>query len=62
MNSDDKLLRNIKFLEEVKRAALDHKDMPVPYDRPELMQSQMFAVGVVQVLVSLGYRIEKDEK
>jgi hypothetical protein len=61
VRSDSKLLRDIKFLEEVKRAALDQKDLEPPYDRPELMQSMMFAVGVVQVLVSRGYKIEKDE-
>ncbi len=58
---DDKLLRSEKFLDEVRRAALDHKDIAVPYDRAELYQCQMFVLGVVRVLVSRGYKIEKDD-
>jgi hypothetical protein len=61
-SSDDKLLRNLKFLEQVKRAALDNKDVPPPYDRSDLYQTQMFTLGVVQVLMSRGYTIEKKDE
>jgi len=62
MSELDKLLRDIKFLSEVKDRALQQMDLPVPYGRPDLYQSQMFAIGVVNVLISKGYKIEKQNK
>lgn len=59
---DKKLLINPKFLEEVKRAALSHKDDAIPYGEPELYSAMMWAKGTVDVLKSRGFKIEKDEK
>lgn len=58
----DKLLRDIKFLADVKDQALDQRNVPVPYGRPDLYQTQMFTIGVVNTLVSKGYKIEKKDK
>ncbi len=60
MQPDDKFLRDIKFLELVQRLSLDKKDLAVPYDRPELFQTQMFTLGVVEALRSRGFKIVKD--
>ncbi len=56
---DDKLLKDLKFLSDVKRAALDHKDVQVPYANADLYQTQMFVLGVVRTLIAHGYTIEK---
>jgi hypothetical protein len=58
----DKDLRNIKFLETVKMLSLANKDLAIPYDRPDLYQTQMFTMGVVEALISSGYKIEKETK
>lgn len=56
---DDKLLKDIKFLTDVKRAALSHKDDAVPYANPDLYSSMMWTKGVVDVLKARGFKIEK---
>lgn len=58
-SSDDKLLRDVRFLRDVKKAALDNKDVVIVED---LYQTQMFTLGVVQTLLARGFKIEKDEK
>ncbi len=59
---DDKDLRNIKFLDAVKMYALGFKDLAVPYDRPDLYQTQMFTLGVIAALKKSGYTITGPEK
>ncbi len=56
---DEKLIRDEKFLDDVRRAALDHKDIAVPYDRADLYQCQMFVLGVMRVLTSRGFVVYK---
>jgi hypothetical protein len=58
-SSDDKLLKNLNFLREVKKNALGNKDVVIVED---LYQTQMFTLGVVQTLLARGYKIEKDDK
>jgi hypothetical protein len=58
---DDKLLKDTKFLTEVKRAALSHKDDAVPGKDGEYFQAFMWAQGTIDVLKSRGYKIEKKE-
>lgn len=59
---DDKLLKDPKFLTEVQRAALSHRDDAIPYGNPELYQSMMWAKGTVDVLKARGFKIEKKEE
>jgi hypothetical protein len=58
----DNLLKDIKFLTEVERAALAHKDDPPPYGHEELYRSMMWASGTIDVLKSRGYEIKKKEE
>lgn len=57
----DEFLKS-KFLDTVKRIALDNKDTTVPYDRPDLFQAKLWTIGVIQALTSSGYEISKKEK
>lgn len=59
---DEKLLKDIKFLREVKDRALSFKDVPIPYEAPDTYQAQLWVLGVVNVLKSRGYKITKDQK
>lgn len=59
MSELDKLIKDIKFLTDVKESALQQKDCVVPYGHPDLYQTKMFTIGVVNTLVSKGYKIEK---
>lgn len=58
----DKLLKDAKFLSDVKRAALNHRDDIIPEFNGELYQAVMFTRGMVDVLASRGYTIEKKEE
>ncbi len=55
----DKLLKDVKFLSEVKRAALSHKDDVVPENNSEYFIANMWVCGIVDVLKARGYKIEK---
>lgn len=48
-----------KFLNKVKVLALNHKNEPVPYGREDLYQALMWTNGVIEALLSEGYKIEK---
>lgn len=54
-------LISIKFLEEVKRAALEHKLDPIPDKDSSLYQVSMFVKGMADALSARGYKIVKDE-
>lgn len=56
----EKLMTDTKFLSEVKRAALNHKDDPVPYASPELFQAQMWTLGLLDTFIARGYTIAID--
>lgn len=58
----EKLFKDSKFLTEVKRAALNHKDFAVPNNDGENYMSMMWARGVVEVLRARGFKIEKKEE
>lgn len=60
MNEKD--ARDPKFLNKVKRYALDHKDLAIPEKDSELYASQMWTLGVLMALKSEGYKISKDKK
>lgn len=62
MSELDKLVKDIKFLDDVKEAALQQRDVVVPYGHPDLYQTKMFTIGVINTLVSRGYEIKKQEK
>ena len=57
----DQLLKDTKFLTEVKRMALSHKDDLVPENDGMYFQSMMWSKGVIDVLRSRGYTIQKDK-
>jgi hypothetical protein len=58
---DNKLLVDTRFLSEVKRAALSHKDDAVPNGDGEHYQAMMWVKGTVDVLKARGFKIEKDK-
>ena len=55
----DELLKDAKFLSEVKRAALSHKDDVVPDNDGMYYQAMMWTRGTIDVLKARGYTIEK---
>lgn len=61
MSELDKLACDAEFLTDVKQAALQHRDVAIPYGHPDLYQTKMFVLGVIMVLKGLGYNIEKEE-
>lgn len=56
---DYKLLKDSKFLLEVRQAALMHRDDAVPNKDPDLYMPYMWCVGIIDVLSARGYKIEK---
>lgn len=55
----DKLFKDPKFLSELKRAALNHKDDAIPEKSGEYYQAMMWSKGMLDVLTSRGFIIEK---
>lgn len=53
----EKLTADPKFLSELKRAALNHRDDPIPNKDGEYYASMMWAKGMVDVLTSRGLKI-----
>lgn len=61
MHPDDKLVRDPKFLKEIRAKALMNKDVTVPDNDSELYQPLMWTLGVMQTLWAQGYEIKKKE-
>lgn len=59
---DYKLLKDSKFLNEVRQAALSHRDDAVPNKDPDLYMPYMWVNGVIDILKARGYKIEKDKE
>lgn len=51
----------IKFLDKMRDLAQMNKDTVIPYDRPDLYQAKMFALGFLEALNHIGYEIRKKD-
>ncbi len=58
---DEKLLKDSRFLLEVRKLALSHMHDHIPEKDSELYMPYMWVNGVVDALRSRGYTIEKKE-